>query len=122
MADAFESDELLDPETLSSLERLARGRPAFLPRLMRTFAEQGGELVKQIGAAAEAKDTAALGQAAHKLGGSCGQIGALRLREACVGVERTAREGVLDRHAVMTLEADFAVLVEHLNLRFAASN
>ncbi len=112
------SRDPLDPGTLSSLELVARGRPDFLPGLMRTFADQGAGLLTQIEAAAHDDDATELGAAAHKLGGSCGQIGALALRDRCAAIERAARGGEVDDGLVSSLRADFDALVAHLETRF----
>lgn len=85
---------LLDQTTLCELRALgAELGEDVLGEVARAFEETTPALVREIAAAAAARDFARLARAAHTLKSSSAQVGAQRLRDLALELEAAARVG-----------------------------
>jgi PAS domain S-box-containing protein len=82
----------IDARVVASLRALpARGGDSLYPRVRTLFLAEVPELLAKLETAAAARDHAAVAATAHRLAGSCANIGAVGLRAAALAVEQTAR-------------------------------
>jgi len=84
------SDPVLDPQALTRLRRIGGDR--LVHAMMSAFVENGAQKVAAGRAGAEARDGAALSDAAHALKSSAGNVGASTLQQVAQKVEREAKE------------------------------
>jgi len=78
------------------IARLREELPAdFLGRLVETFADQTPGLITDVRRAADDEDAASLHRAAHKLKGSCANLGAVELGGLCADLEARGLTGTL---------------------------
>lgn len=78
---------LLDPKALELLRMLDRDRPGSFSEFVRMFVHEAPDLVKRMEQAHLARDTDALGKAAHYLRSAALAMGASQLVEVCHGLE-----------------------------------
>ncbi|MEW6208933.1 MAG: response regulator [Acidobacteriota bacterium] len=104
----------LQSDLHEGLRKLAggSGREAIV-RLIDLFIKDTGERLADMRAA---KDEKTLGQTAHALKGSCGYLGATRMKSICEAIEDISRAGAMDRASVLIdlLEEEFARVCEAL--------
>ena len=86
------SDQLpdVDPAALDALRELMEDD---YPLLLETFLADAKLRLTQLREALVSEDLEAFRQAAHSFKGSCGNMGALALEQACLIAERAALEG-----------------------------
>jgi len=82
--------EILDAETVAQLEQTLT--PKMCAQVMQTFDEQLDRCIAEIEVAAAHGDQAEMRRISHLLKGSSATFGAVRLREACMRLERSGRE------------------------------
>ncbi len=86
--------ELLPPATnLQSI--VDAGMGDIIPRLIEIFLETAPLDIEKAVAAVRSSQATDLEEAAHKLKGSCGNLGAARLRDLCQQLEKLGRDGSL---------------------------
>jgi HPt (histidine-containing phosphotransfer) domain-containing protein len=79
--------------------------PEIVEQLVELFAESSPPLIGELRVAVESADAAAIGRSAHKLKGSCQNIGATRMADLC----RTLEAGETDPLTTLAeLEAAFS--------------
>jgi HPt (histidine-containing phosphotransfer) domain-containing protein len=83
-----------DPVDRASLDAITGGDPVFARELLRGFAESYGENYAEIAAALDYRDHRRAAEMAHRLGGACAAVGALRLARLCTRVENAARSAL----------------------------
>ncbi|MBN8629521.1 MAG: response regulator [Rhodobacterales bacterium] len=83
----------LDPKALAQLLEVIGGDREALKELVRSFLEDGPDLVDRLRAAAAAGDADAMRRAAHTLKGSATDFGALGLAALCRDIEALGRAG-----------------------------
>ena len=66
------------------------------PSLLETFVSESARQYLDVRNAFQTGEMEVLRRAAHSLKGSCGNIGAERLKDTCEVIESSAREGMLD--------------------------
>jgi two-component system, sensor histidine kinase and response regulator len=86
------------------------GMADIIPRLIEIFLETAPRDVEKAGIALGNSHATDLEEAAHKLKGSCGNLGATRLRDLCQQLENLGREGSLQTAPELfaLLEEEFA--------------
>src|SRR5436190_3842924 len=82
--------EILDAEMVAQLEQTLT--PKMRAQVMQTFDEQLDRCIAEIEVAAAHGDQAEMRRISHLLKGSSATFGAVRLREACMRLERSGRE------------------------------
>lgn len=95
----WSEEPILDSDTVTRLVRL--GGPGFVHELVRMFNDHGAERVAAIRAAAEAADLNGVRRGAHSLVSTAGNLGARRLEQLAVSLERAA--ATLDTGTVTAL-------------------
>lgn len=94
----------LDPDTQHALcELMGASYAALVQTFMRDIERRQMDMHSALASA----DWEQLGRAAHSLGGSCADMGALALREACVAVEVVVRQGDVRRVAACCQRIDW---------------
>jgi signal transduction histidine kinase/DNA-binding response OmpR family regulator len=104
----------LQSDLHEGLRKLAGGSGSeAIIRLIDLFIKDTGERLADMRAA---KDEKTLGQTAHALKGSCGYLGATRMKSICEAIEDISRAGAMDRASVLIdlLEEEFARVCEAL--------
>jgi HPt (histidine-containing phosphotransfer) domain-containing protein len=101
---------VLDPEAISSLRELSPGDDTFLKEIIQIFLEDTPARINDARVTLAAGDAVAFIRAAHTIKGSCGNLGAERLRRTAERIEHGARKNGLVglENAVAELEAEFA--------------
>jgi HPt (histidine-containing phosphotransfer) domain-containing protein len=95
MIDLTRNGELLDLAVIRELaEVTADSRYTFLRSLLESFAADARGALKRMHGHARIGDAASLAREAHRLKGSSGTVGAIRLAGECLEIERSARAGV----------------------------
>lgn len=95
MAPLPRSGELLDLDVIRDLADVtADSGPGFLRDVLERFAADALDCLERMRAHVLRGDTASLAREAHRLKGSSGTVGAIRLAAECRDIERTARAGV----------------------------
>jgi HPt (histidine-containing phosphotransfer) domain-containing protein len=69
------------------LDRITRGNPALARELIDELVEESRGIVERVRASIAASGAREVHDAAHKLKGMAGELGALRLRAAALGLE-----------------------------------
>lgn len=100
----------LDAEVIATIRECDSPDGANFRLVVASFSREADAALHALETARAASDLAALRQAAHKLGGTSGSIGATRLRRLCAEVEVHARSGRLDEAAapLPSLDAELA--------------
>jgi HPt (histidine-containing phosphotransfer) domain-containing protein len=101
---------ILDPEAISGLRELSPGDDSFLKEIIEIFLEDTPARINDARSTLATGDTVAFIRAAHTIKGSCGNLGAERLRRTAERIEHDARKNGLVglESAVAELEAEFA--------------
>jgi two-component system, sensor histidine kinase and response regulator len=86
------------------------GMGDIIPRLIEIFLETAPLDIEKAGAAVRSSQATDLEEAAHKLKGSCGNLGAARLRDLCQQLEKLGRDGSLQNapELLAAAEKEFA--------------
>ncbi|WP_336857005.1 hybrid sensor histidine kinase/response regulator [Sinomonas albida] len=107
--------QVLDEERLEMLRSLGPGVLQATAEAFRREADSGLERLRRATGGDGHGDGGEVRQAAHKLKGSAGNIGAVRAAELCHELEELGRQGVRPKpHQIETLEAEFARVHESL--------
>jgi two-component system, sensor histidine kinase and response regulator len=104
-----ENTEPLPPATnLQSI--VGAGMGDIIPRLIEIFLETAPLDIEKAVAAVRSAQATDLEEAAHKLKGSCGNLGAARLRDLCQQLEKLGRDGSLQNapELLAAAEEEFA--------------
>lgn len=88
------SEQLPDIDT-AALDALRELMQDDFPLLLETFLADANLRLSQLSGALHREDLEAFRQAAHSFKGSCGNMGALALENACLDAERAALQGDL---------------------------
>ena len=104
----------MDTAALDALRELMQDD---FPLLLETFLADAQLRVSQLGAALHSADLEAFRQAAHSFKGSCGNMGALALEQACLAAERAALNN--DLAAAKTSFSDIVVCAERLQAQLS---
>jgi HPt (histidine-containing phosphotransfer) domain-containing protein len=95
MIDLTRNGELLDLEVIRELADVtADSGFVFLRSVLERFAADARGALKRMHGHARTGDAASLAREAHRLKGSSGTVGAIRLAGECLEIERSARAGV----------------------------
>jgi HPt (histidine-containing phosphotransfer) domain-containing protein len=99
----------LDEEALAELRDVMEDE---FDILIQTYISDSRERIQALHQALSDNDADAFAKTAHSFKGSSINIGAARLGELCLQVERCGREGDLEaaRQSMMALEAEFATV------------
>jgi signal transduction histidine kinase/DNA-binding response OmpR family regulator len=102
----------LDPGHLAAVRSLKSAGPDLVQRVIRLFLETTPRTIAQLHRAASSGDAADMSRAAHSLGGSSRELGALRVGQLCQEVEQLARAGqVIDAASILpALEQEFGAV------------
>ncbi len=96
---------MIDPDAIAALDALNEdGEADVVAEVFRLFLDDAPARLAAIRLAAAHCDAAALRRAAHALKGSAGNIGAVHVRDACLGLEQAAAEGQVDEAMVAAVE------------------
>ncbi|WP_136611872.1 hybrid sensor histidine kinase/response regulator [Sinomonas albida] len=115
--------QVLDEERLEMLRSLGPGVLQATAEAFRREADSGLERLRRATGGDGHGDRGEVRQAAHKLKGSAGNIGAVRAAELCHELEELGRQGVRpEPHQIETLEAEFARVHESLLEALARGN
>ncbi|MCI0585202.1 MAG: response regulator [Planctomycetes bacterium] len=108
--------EALDGNAFERLREFGGGDPDFPRRLARLFLEEAPPQIASIREALEKGRARSLREAAHRLRGSCGHLGARGMATACAEIEIAAASGDLKEaeNALPRLEAAFLRVREAL--------
>lgn len=107
----------VDHEALERLRRVGGSR--LIRGMIRTFLETAPERIVAARRALAAADAVGVGQAAHALRSSAGQLGAIGLQELCADVERRAAAGEISAALVDALRLGLAGATEWLERELA---
>ena len=101
-------EDSIDPTAWAELKQLS-DEGDFLLTLVALFLEETPQRLKDIGAALVVLDGAALARTAHLLNGSCGNIGAKRMRSLCAKLQAYGQAQDFTRTGpiVLKLEEEF---------------
>lgn len=110
--------ELLDSEMLNELKEIMEDD---FSSLLETFLVESEKQYKAVQAAWQNQNMDELRRAAHTLKGSCGNIGAMPLRDICEGLEHDARDAQTDRipDLLANTEQQLSEVHQELKRRFA---
>ena len=112
-------DAPVDPRKLAQIRELADAdEPDFHLRLIRKFISETRDAVARMGEAASTGDCRPVREAAHKLIGSAGELGADALAGAAQKVRLAAREGRVDTDGVAAARAELERVVAALEAEF----
>jgi PAS domain S-box-containing protein len=121
--DAAVSEVTLDQAVIEDLRALDDPlAEAFLTDLVNEFLDETPPLLLQLRDALEAGDSIAVGRVAHRINGSCGQLGGRRLASSCSRLEEAAAGGRLgEGHSQLEhVERDFFDLRRRLSRQFCS--
>lgn len=85
----------IDAKTIQELKEL-QPDPKFMVHLVNEFAKQISEITQAIQVGLKAKKATEVASAAHKFKSSSRQLGALKLSELCLQLEKAGKEGLPD--------------------------
>ncbi|WP_281019934.1 PAS-domain containing protein [Minwuia sp. IMCC3060] len=115
-------DPVLD---IDVIERLAEETSeAVVPEIARVFSEHLEGAIPEFETALDEKDVVALDSVAHRIGSSCGSLGAMRLFRTCRAIEAAVANGDDDSALAMArgirqlAEASVSELREYVRTRF----
>jgi two-component system, sensor histidine kinase and response regulator len=83
------------PSAIDLQPLINSGMGDIIPRLIEIFLETAPRDLEKASAAVCSSQATDLEEAAHKLKGSCGNLGAMRLRDLCQRLEKLGRDGTL---------------------------
>jgi two-component system sensor histidine kinase/response regulator len=83
------------PSAIDLQPLINSGMGDIIPRLIEIFLETAPRDLEKASAAVCSSHATDLEEAAHKLKGSCGNLGAMRLRDLCQRLEKLGRDGTL---------------------------
>jgi len=83
------------PSAIDLRPLIDSGMGDIIPRLIEIFLETAPRDLEKARGAARSSQATDLAEAAHKLKGSCGNLGATRLRDICQRLEKVGRDGTL---------------------------
>jgi HPt (histidine-containing phosphotransfer) domain-containing protein len=86
----------IDAATMANLLEITGGDQGFVDELVDTYISEGGRIVGELVAAAEAGSLPDLVRPAHSLKSSSLNVGALELGELCRQLEQDALSGAVD--------------------------
>ena len=86
----------IDAATMANLLEITGGDQGFVDELVDTYVAEGGRIVGELVAAADAGSVADLVRPAHSLKSSSLNVGALELGELCRRLEQDALGGTVD--------------------------
>lgn len=86
----------IDAATMANLLEITGGDQGFVDELVDTYVAEGGRLIGELIAAADAGSVADLVRPAHSLKSSSLNVGALELGELCRRLEQDAVGGIVD--------------------------
>ncbi len=101
-------DDAIDASVLADLRTLV-GEDDFLATLIAHFLENTPRRLGALRVAIQQKNGQALARTAHELNGSCGNLGARRMRQACAELQTLGKAGELTKagECLTELEAEF---------------
>ena len=102
---------MLNKEHLDTLISIAEGDPkGFIMDLLDTFKKNWSECIEGIKTACHEKDSDKLREFVHKVSGSSGNVGLLRLSTLCQNIEQKLYQGEFSgyENCVSMLEAEYA--------------
>ena len=102
--------QLIDSERLDILKQLAEDDPTFLTTVINAFLPQLRSIPNELRNALAAEDLEALARQAHSLKGSASNLGAEAVRECCMRIEHTARNG--ETHGIAAVLDELQGLAE----------
>jgi len=111
IARAATKGDVLDETVLKRLKEMTAGSdPAFFKQVIRMYIDQSAELVKSIAIACREKNATQLAQDAHKLKGSSLNVGAKKVSDTCLRLERNGKNGETNgcEPLVAQLQRDFS--------------
>ena len=94
--DAVAWREALDTNVVDQLLMLERGSPGFFGQVVETYLSTSEENLRELLEAARADDKPVMQRRAHALLGSSRQVGAARVGQLCVAIERAGSVGEVD--------------------------
>ena len=94
----------IDAATMANLLEITGGDQGFVDELVDTYIGEGGRIVGELVAAAEAGVVADLVRPAHSLKSSSMNVGALELGELCRQLEQDALGGTVDEPVTRAAE------------------
>jgi CheY-like chemotaxis protein/HPt (histidine-containing phosphotransfer) domain-containing protein len=107
----------LDPQALSGLRALEeQGSPGLVSKVVASYVESSGKLLRAIEEAVSAGDAAGMTSAAHTLKSSSAQVGASRLSSLCRELEAQGRAGAMDLAGPMLDEISIELAAVHNDL------
>jgi HPt (histidine-containing phosphotransfer) domain-containing protein len=86
----------IDAATMANLLEITGGDQGFVDELVDTYIAEGGRIIGELVAAADAGSVADLVRPAHSLKSSSLNVGALELGELCRRLEQDALNGAVD--------------------------
>lgn len=105
----------LDPRVQSALRELMQDD---YPLLLETFVQDAHKRLGALASSLEAREWEAFRQAAHSFKGSCGNMGALALHQACERAEQAGLSG--DAEAASQSYLDIRRLYQRVQLHLQA--
>jgi HPt (histidine-containing phosphotransfer) domain-containing protein len=112
-SDRVPAEPTVDPVFIDELRKIGEvAEQDFLGELVTDFVHDTDTLVVQLRDALELKDAQRVGQIAHKIKGSAGQLGGRRLASSCARLETAALLGALteDHFDLQELQVDYQEL------------
>ena len=94
----------IDAATMANLLEITGGDQGFVDELVDTYVAEGGRIVGELVAAAEAGSVEGLVRPAHSLKSSSLNVGALELGELCRRLEQDALGGSVDNPVARAAE------------------
>jgi len=112
LAPGAKSRVRLDPGHLAAVRSLKSGGPDLAERVIRLFLETAPNTIARLRQAAASADAVEMSRAAHSLGGSSRELGALSLGQLCQEVEYLLRAGqISDASSLLSaLERELAAV------------
>ncbi len=86
-------DDSLDPKILDSLRELEKPGQSLVSEIVDLFISDVPRRLGRLNTAIATGDVNVVGDMAHSIKGSCGNIGAIRLQGLCQTLETAARSG-----------------------------
>jgi two-component system, sensor histidine kinase and response regulator len=118
---------MLDRSALHELEEVGgSGEPGFVASIVRIFLEETPAQIASMRDRAQTRNVQALRTEAHRLRGSCKQIGATSLAELCLAIEDSAKHDPAGPNGavqlVSQLETEFAAVQQHLQREYSLND
>lgn len=113
---------LLAPDRVAALRALGGPDcPELVGEVARLFIEGAEEALAELRVALPGRDASAVKTAAHRLRGSCGNVGATALAELCLEAELAAEAREVDPGQLAQFEGDVAAAIEAVRQTFRAA-